>query len=361
MNNYIINTNIDLITINNYFDLNNANNVNILNNEKNYRSIIIPKSPLSLNETTISHIISQIPYYNNFFSVLDDYEPLNITELNDNVFERVINKEIINYYLFKYNDCQSIDFTDYLYNFKSIKTLFFNMIDTLLHLLNGLCILNNSNICFFNITPQNIIFLENYREKAVLSNFSLALQLNQLDYHYISIILNKFDNFTYQPFEIHLLYYFVSNRISTISYSFIEEFCEIFVENLHILMLFSTNYKQLFKKQCSETMHKYINRSQNDIINDILERNDKWDVYGISILYLKIFGSISYIFSLKQHIITKIIMILLNNIHPNSDKRMTLENTIFSINNLLNEFEDWNCFNKFDNHKIEQLINEFSK
>ena len=54
-------------------------------------------------------------------------------------------------------------------------------------------------------------------------------------------------------------------------------------------------------------------------------------------------------------------MILLNNIHPNSDKRMTLENTIFSINNLLNEFEDWNCFNKFDNHKIEQLINEFSK
>jgi hypothetical protein len=195
----------------------------------------------------------------------------------------------------------------------------------------------------------------------VLSDFRLALQVNELDYHYISIILNKLDDFTYQPFEIHILFYFVKNHISTISYSFIEEFCENFVENLPILMLFSDNYKQTFKGQCIETMKKYINRSQNDIINDILERNDKWDVYGASLLYLKIFGSISRTFSLNQHIISKITMLLLKNIHPNSDKRMSLENTANSINKLLNEPEDWIILNKLDNRKIEQLMDEISK
>jgi hypothetical protein len=356
-----MNTNIDLTSINKYFNINNENPENNANNITKYRSIITHKSPLSDNEITVSQIISQIPYYTNFFSVLHDYDQLNVDKLNENVIEKLKITENMNYYLFKYNDQHCIDFTDYLYNFKSIKKLCLYMIDTLLHLLNGLSILHSNKVCFFNISPQNIIFLEHYREKPVLSDFRLSLQVNELDYHYISIILNKLDDFTYQPFEIHILFYFVKNHISTISYSFIEEFCENFVENLPILMLFSANYKQTYKSQCIETMKKYINHSQTDIINDILERNDKWDVYGASLLYLKIFGSISRTFSLNQHIISKITMLLLKNIHPNSDKRMSLENTANSINKLLNEPEDWIIFNKLDNRKIEQLMDEFSK
>ena len=364
MNKTKMNTNIDLTAINKYFNINNEKpdtTYNNTNNTTKYRSVITQKSPLSDNEITVSQIITQIPYYTNFFSVLHDYETLNISKLNEIVIEKLQITENMNYYLFKYNDQHCIDFTDYLYNFKSIKKLCFYMIDTLYHLLNGLSVLHSNKVCFFNISPQNIVFLEHYREKPVLNDFSLALQVNELDYHYISIILNKLDDFTYQPFEIHILYYFIKNHISTISYSFMEEFCENFVENLPILMLFSANYKQTYKSQCIETMKKYINRSQNDIINDILERNDKWDIYGLSLLYLKIFGSISRIFSLNQHIISKITMLLLKNIHPNSDKRMSLENTSNSINKLLNEPEDWNIFNKLDNHKMEQLMDEISK
>ena len=108
-------------------------------------------------------------------------------------------------------------------------------------------------------------------------------------------------------------------------------------------------------------MKKYLNMSQNDIIDDILERNNKWDVYGISMLYIQIFGCISRIFSLKGTFISKITLELSRNLHPDSDKRMSLEETLNKFNNLLNEQENWKFVDKLDNSKLEELFDEFAK
>jgi len=348
-------SNINISTINKYFSQNKEKQSN------NYRTKIVNYSHFSFNEANIAHKIKQIPYYSNFFTILDDYEALNVSQLNENIIEKLKNTDNIQYYLFKYSDKNSIDFIDFLYNSTSIKKLIFNIIDSFQHLLSGLHILNENNICFFDISPKNIVFLENFREKPVIKNFRFSLNVKHLDYTYFSNILNKLEDFTYQPLEIHILYYFVKHDIKTISYGFIEEFCENYVENLNILRLFSENYKKSYKEQCIETMRKYINLSKNQIIDDILERNKKWDVYGISMIYLQIFGCISRIFSLKGTFISKITLDLSKNLHPNSDKRMSLEKTLETFNKLLTEEENWSFVNKLDNSKLEQLFDEFTK
>lgn len=348
-------------------------NINILNlnkhffkykqqkNEKKYRTKIVNYSYFSINEANICHKIENIPYFSNFFSVLEDYEPLNISQLNDDIIEKLKNNADIKYYLFKYNDNNAVNFIDFLYNSTSIKKLIFDNINAFQHLLYGLQVLNENNVCFFDISPKNIVFLEDYREKPVLKNFKYSLNLNKLDYNYFSNILNKFENFTYQPLEIHILFYFVKLGINTISYAFIEEFCEKFVENLNILRLFSDNYKKNYKDQCIETMKKYINRPKKEIIDDILERNDKWDVYGISMVFLQIFGCISRVFSLKGTFVSKIIIELSKNLHPDSDKRQSLENTLKMFNKYLNEENEWKFVNNLDNNKLPQLFDEFAK
>jgi hypothetical protein len=149
--------------------------------------------------------------------------------------------------------------------------------------------------------------------------------------------------------------------METISYSFIHEFCENFVDNLNILRLFSKNYKNIYKEQCIENMKKYINQSRKEIIDNILERNNKWDVYGISMLYLQIFGCISRVFSLKGSFISKITLELSKNLHPNSDKRMSLEETLNIFNKHLNDENDWSFVNKLDNSKLDKLFDDFSK
>jgi hypothetical protein len=169
------------------------------------------------------------------------------------------------------------------------------------------------------------------------------------------------EDFTYQPLEIHIIYYFTRHKITTISYTFIEEFCEEFVESLNILRLFSENYRKKYKEQCIETMRKYINRPRKDILDNILERNDKWDVYGISMIFLHIFGCISRIFSLKGTFISRITIELTRNLHPDSDKRMSLEETLNMFNKYLDEENDWKFVNNLDNNKLTQLFDELAK
>lgn len=348
-------TNINILTINKYFSRNKEKQSN------HNRTIIINYSFFAVNEANIAHKIKQIPYYSNFFSILEDYEALNISQLSENVIEKLKNTNNMQYYLFKYIDKNSIDFIDFLYNSTSIKKLIFDVINSFQDVFNGLRLLNENDVCFLDISPKNIVFLENFREKPVLNNFRLSLNIKKLDYDYFTNILNKLEDFTYQPLEIHILYYFIKHNINTISYGFIEELCENYVENLNILRLFSENYKKKYKEQCIETMKKYINHSKKEIIDDILERNKKWDIYGISMIYLQIFGFISRVFSLKGTFISKITLELSKNIHPNSDKRMSLEKTLETFNKLLNEEENWSFVNKLDSSKLEQLFDELAK
>jgi hypothetical protein len=347
--------NISISTINDYFTLYNEKDNHIKNIKKIQK--IVEYSSISINEANIANKIKKIPYYTNYFLVLDDYELLNISQLNEHIFEKLTNIKTI-YYLFKYSNVSSIDFTDYIYNFTSIKELIFGIINSFSPILTALTILNQNSICFFDISPKNILF---NRGRPLLNNFKLSLRLNKLDFTYFSNILNKLDNFTYQPLEIHFLFYYLKNDILTISNSFIEDFCKTFVENLNILRLFSENYKTLYKDKCVETIKKYIKRSRNEIIDDILERSDKWDVYGISLLYIQIFGCISRVFSLKGTFISKIILEFSKNLHPDSDNRMTLEETLYKFNMLLNQKENWNFINKLNNNKLNELFNELSR
>ena len=329
--------------------------------DKEKRTKIVNYSPLCINEVTICHKIENIPYYSTFFSIMNDYEPIHISQVDHSMIEKVNNSDQ-RYYLFKYDDKYAVPFIDVLYNkTTTIRKLISDMIFAFQHLVEGLILLNANDICFFDISPKHILFLKNYREKPVISQFEMSLNLRRLSFPYISSIITNIDDFTYKPFEIHILYYFAVHKITTISHSFIEEFCDEFIENISnsVLRLFSNTYKQTYKQQCIETLKTYINRSTNDILDDILERSDKWDVYGISMMFIHIFGCISRVFSLKGKCISKITVALMKNLHPDSDQRMSLDETLNVFNTYLHEESDWQFINHLDNHKLSQLLDEF--
>jgi hypothetical protein len=66
-------------------------------------------------------------------------------------------------------------FSDFIYNSQSIKKLIFDVIHSFQHILYGLHLLNENDVCFFDISPKNIVFLEHYREKPILRNFKFSL------------------------------------------------------------------------------------------------------------------------------------------------------------------------------------------
>jgi len=352
----MINTNIYIHNPDIYkSDDNNCNNYY----NDNKKNIIKKYSFFLINEITICSKISKIQYYSNYFSILEDYEELKLyissCDNNENDNDK--------YYLIKYNDDYCYDFIDYIYSSTSIKKFIFNTINSFKHILNGLILLNKNNICYFNISPKNVFFLNNFREKPILTNFKNSLRTTKLNFNYIKNIFHKIEDLTYQPFEIHILYFLYKSNSETISYSIIDDFCDNFIDNFHILNLFSNDYKIKYKKKCIDFLKKYINMSIEDIIQNILERKNKWDVYGISMIFLKIFSSIYRTFGtiLKGTFITNIIVILSKNLDPDSCNRLTLDTTFFEFDKLLNEELNWYFVNKLDNKKLDNLFDELSK
>ena len=95
--------------------------------------------------------------------------------------------------------------------------------------------------------------------------------------------------------------------------------------------------------------------SSSSVITDILEYANTWDVYGLSILYLHIFGHFSRFFSLSQPFITGFIMELTRNINPEPSKRSSLECLLKNTNKLFNNEKDWSFINKLDLSQINDF------
>ena len=329
---------------------------------KSYKNEKIPKKNkiieynfYSINEANICHKIKKIPYYNNYFIILEDYDFININTLHDKYFEKI--DENKQYLLFTYKK-HDFAFDDFLLNLNP-KDLIFRTIHSFSYLLQSFMYLNEKNIVYFQFSSENIVFHEELRENPLLRNFQLSLQISKLNPEYITNIIKNTNNYSLKPLEVHLLFYLIENNINTISYSFIEEIVSIFVKNLNILQFFSASYKESFIQGCIVSLKKYINQPQREIIIDILSFCKSWDVYSMSVFYLHIFANISHIFSLKETYINKIILHLAKNIHPDPSKRGTLYELYENHDKLLNN--DWSFIKDLDHSKMQKLYDQLTR
>jgi len=355
-----MNTNIELSNINNHFFLYDENDENDKNNKK-YKTKIINYCFYSINEANISDIIKTLNYYSNNYAVIDDYDYINISQLSEKYVDKLNLTNNQKYLVFKYKNENYVIFNDFLFNLTNPKLFIFHVIESFSYILNSLIGLNKNNICFFNLSPQNIVFNLDCGEKPILQNFQLSLQVSRLNESYITNIINKLEDYTYKPLEVHVLFYLIRNDLHTISYSLIEEISEMFIKNLSILNFFSEKYKESYKITCISVLKKYINMSKNEIIDNILENTDKWDVFGLSVLYLHIFHNISRVFSLKKTFINKFILELSRNIHPDPVMRSSLENLLDCFNNLFNNENDWSYMNRLSSSMMPTLFDILDK
>jgi hypothetical protein len=335
------------------------NNKDKTNSIKKYKTKIVELSFYSKNEAIICDKIRNIPYYSNNFLIIEDYDFINISQINGNLMEKLdINSSQIykKFLIFKYKNDNLVTFNDFFFNFLDHKQLIFHSIDSFSYILTNLIKLHDINICFFNLSHQNIVYNFNCGEKPLLRNFQQSLQINKLNEEYITNIIKNITDFTYKPLEVHLLFYLIQNNISMISNSFIEDICTIFVNKLSILSLFSDKYKDSYMLSCVESLKKYINLSKSEIISDILKHTEKWDVYSLSLLYLHIFGNISRFFTLKSTFLNKIIIEISKNIHPEPSKRNNLQKLNENYEKIFKEEKDWYYINKLKITSITDLL-----
>ena len=355
-----MNINIEISNINKHLFSSEINDIQSENVNK-YNTRLINYCFYSKNECNISNIVKKLPYYSNRFLVLEDYDFVDIGQLNEHFVDKCNLTGDVRYLIFKYKNANMVTFNDFLFNIVSPKLFILNVIESFSHLLTSLIQLNDNNICFFNLSPNNIGFDLDCGEKPVIRNFQTSLIVSKLDASYITNIIQKTKDYAHKPLEVHILFYLIKNDISTISYSFIQTVCEVFIKNASFLTFFSEEVVSSYKESCVKSLMKYINKPTNDIILDIIENSDKWDVYSLSVLYLHIFNSISHVFSLQKGFITKISATLFKNTHPDPFKRQSLKQLAEYYDGLFAVETNWGFVNKLSLNKMPELFDLLGK
>jgi hypothetical protein len=194
--------------------------------------------------------------------------------------------------------------------------------------LNSCSVLLNNNI-FHNYINFDTILVNKY-DYPIISNFTFSIDLNHLDIsNYIKHFLVQYDpTYLEWPIELHILSYIINNKLESLSSYNIEFIINDTIKNNHILNTFGDSIVSLYKKESIDYFQKYINKSYDYIINDILNFSDTWDNYALSILFLRILIGIYRTIGIKNKFIILFMKLLVSNINYNPLKRLSINMTI---------------------------------
>ena len=303
----------------------------------------------TINEIKVCNKIKLIPYYFNDYKIVVSYN--HIREFKR--LSKIIDDTKGQFIMLKYNvhDIQQYNLKDYLIRISTPKEVILFSLETYFYLLNNLLLFQQNKISFFDLHHNNI-YITKYKNP-ILSNFENSILIEELNEEYITKIVKSTQEFTYKPLEVHLLFYLIINDESSLSHSLSEEICEHFVKNMHVLSFFDEVTREKYKKECTASLNKYINKTRSIIITDIIKYSNTWDNYGLSILYLHIFFVELKSFSLKEGFIADFSNVLFKNISANPSNRLTLEDTLNSYNMLFEENNNWSYINKIQYDKLE--------
>ena len=156
-----------------------------------------------------------------------------------------------------------------------------------------------------------------------LESLYRVLQLFFLEY------LSLFQNLL---LEFHILSFLLTNKLHSLSNNNIEYIVNDVINHNTLLSNFGETIIKNYKNDSIKYFNKYVNKSYEVIIADILQYSHTWDNYALSIMFLRILIGIHKTIEIKNKFIILFMKLLVTNIHSNPSKRL-------SINDTTNKFE----------------------
>jgi hypothetical protein len=233
---------------------------------------------------------------------------------------------------------------DYLKALSSSKIYILSLLEFYRELLSSIDLLVCSSIIHNNLGFDSI-YKNNNEGNVLISDFSVAIDVSRPDIgdyikHFILEYCPEYINWT--P-EFHILAYLLTNKLETLSYSNIETVINDIISKNYILNIFGPELVSSYKVEAIEYFKKYVNMSYNNIVSDILKNYWSFDNYALSIMYLKILINLHRSTQLSTKKDNKFIILfmklLVNNIHLNPLKRLSLNVTSTNFESILDNLD----------------------
>jgi hypothetical protein len=288
------------------------------------------------NELTNIEKIKSINDYKKYYYFCENNSELLLTEIdeNQNYFNTRVNNEI----LLKFLDTELIYLKNYLKSSLSRPKIYIlKLIYNFQQLLKSINMLLEKGIVHNFINLDTIVIGQN--DLPMITNFAYSLDVSrQLDLK--PFFLEYDQTYIEWPPEFHILSFFITNKLNSLSRSNIENIINTVVDNHIILKTFGENFVKSYKDEAIDYFKKYINLSYDEILKDVLKFYKTWDNYALSILYLRLLIDLHRKISVKKNkFIILFMKLLVCNIHLNPLKRLTIETTLISFESILDGLE----------------------
>jgi tRNA A-37 threonylcarbamoyl transferase component Bud32 len=310
---------------------------------KKYTSKIQRFDSSAKNEIKIGKIVQELNGFGHHFAPVIKFCELNVAKIKDDdknkctIFKKNKSKTFV---VMKLLYIDGDDFLDYLINQKNSVQLVSNIIISFNHLCHSLGMLAMKDIVHYDIKGANIIF-DKKKEIPILIDFGLSVNMNNIIVDNITIDKLKEMFYVYAPdyyvwsLEIHYMCYLVNkNKEPTIEE--LEEISRKYVEgNKALQRNFSPTFLKRYEVKCINQLTKYNNTPFDERVTLILGYWKTFDNYSVSIMYLKFINYININGFIDNEFILFFTKLLLKNIDPNPERRLTLTTTTQTFNKFL--------------------------
>ena len=165
--------------------------------------------------------------------------------------------------------------------------------------------------------------------------------------------------------EAHVIGYLINVKDSLDS-SDIDKIVSEFVSNNAGLNIFSSDFRKNYAEACIRFLKKYENVDKNIIIIELLKFYKTWDLYSLSILYLKFLNYLFHDGFFESQFIIRFSQLLLANISPDPNNRLSVEDTkqkyreIFYIDESTQNYLTFINNFKYDNAHAQKIKKEIN-
>ena len=279
----------------------------------------------SENEADIGEIVSKISGYEMFFLPVIDECSVNIRKANNNSLQKceVIQDLEEDYVAMDIPYMKQTELPQMLKTMPA-KDMILTIVESYRYLLMALDKLINAKVIHFDLKLENVLFKKETTNPRII-DFGISIPFDKLNktnmkkYFYIFAP----DYYVWCP-QICVIGFLLNETDNELTKDDIDEITELHTEGNRALDAFSSEFKDNFKQLLSMELQEYIGVKREKVIDAMLSTYETWDNYSLSVMYLRILTLLFPTDDHKNKFVILFSQILLMNIHPNPNRRLTI-------------------------------------
>ena len=288
------------------------------------------------NEFKIGQIVKKIPNYSTRFVPAMSSCKIKLNTINKDIIKDcdIIKKGNSQFVAMKFPYVKHVNFNAF---FSDTSHKIYYAIEHYKYLVKSIELLSEKGIIHHDFKMDNIII--NNLHKPIIIDFGISIDKK----HVKKELDNSF--YVYAPeyypwcFEIHLLNFIVQIRdkndfIHPMTKKELLHIVDEFLEESSYFQLFTPEFNKQYKQSLYNYIQNYIHKTNEEMINLLLKTFKTWDLVAVSILFIKLLNTIYKGQIPKTKFIGGFTEILLMNMNPYPEKRLTHKETVKRLDKL---------------------------